>query len=85
MAVNGLKCSRQRLRDALADSVTSRKVELLLQDGDRFRTVTVDYADGPKYLELVRDPNTADVLAEVLRPQADVRVGGGSGTGRSPR
>ncbi|HTK74983.1 MAG TPA: hypothetical protein VL371_06960 [Gemmataceae bacterium] len=85
IAVNGLKFSRRRLHDALADSVASRKVELLLQDGDRFRTVTVDYADGPKYLELVRDPNTADVLAEVLRPQADAPVGGGSGTGRSPR
>ncbi len=70
IAVNGRKFSRQRLRDALADSVTLRKVELLLQDGDRFRTVTVDYADGPKYLELVRDPGKPDLLADILKPLA---------------
>ena len=66
--VNGRKFSRQRLLDALADSPTRRKVELLLLEGDRFRTVTLDYADGPKYLELVRHPERPDHLADVLRP-----------------
>jgi predicted metalloprotease with PDZ domain len=70
IGVNGRKFSRPRLRDALADSVTLRKVELLLQDGDRFRTVALDYADGPKYLELVRDPDKPDLLADILKPQA---------------
>jgi predicted metalloprotease with PDZ domain len=70
LGVNGRKFSRQRLRDALADSVTLRKVEVLLQDGDRFRTVALDYADGPKYLELVRDPARPDRLAEILKPRA---------------
>ena len=70
IGVNGRKFGRQRLRDALADSVTLRQVELLLQDGDRFRTVTLDYADGPKYLELVRDPDKPDVLADILKPRA---------------
>jgi hypothetical protein len=66
--VNGRKFSRQRLLDALADSPTLRKVELLLLEGDAFRTLVVEYADGPRYLELVRDPDKPDYLRDALRP-----------------
>src|SRR4051812_8348340 len=55
MGINGRLYTPQRLQDALADSVAFRKIELLLVEGDRFRTLVLDYADGPKYLELVRD------------------------------
>lgn len=85
IAVNGLKFSRQRLLDALADSVTLRKVEFMLQDGDRFRTVSLDYADGPKYLELVRDLSKPDLLADILRPRAKSEDGAAPRTGTSPR
>jgi predicted metalloprotease with PDZ domain len=68
MGINGRLFSRQRLQDALADSVARRKIELLLVEGDRFRTVVVEYGDGPKYLELVRDEAKPDVLAEILKP-----------------
>jgi predicted metalloprotease with PDZ domain len=70
IGVNGKTFSRQRLRDALADSIALRKVELLLVEGERFRTVVLDYADGPRYLELVRDPSKPDILAEILKPAA---------------
>ena len=39
-------------------------------EGDRFRTIVLDYADGPKYLELVRDEAKPDLLAEILKPAA---------------
>lgn len=68
--VNGHKFSRQRLHDALADSITAKKVEFLLVEGDRFRTLMLDYADGPKYLELARDDKRPDVLADILKPAA---------------
>ena len=55
IGVNSKTFSRQRLLDALADSVALRKIELLLLEGEEFRTVVLDYADGPRYLELVRD------------------------------
>lgn len=71
MGINGRLYSPQRLQDALADSVALRKIELLLVEGDRFRTLTLDYADGPKYLELVRDGAKPDVLAEILKPRAN--------------
>jgi predicted metalloprotease with PDZ domain len=66
--VNERIFSGQRLKDAIADSVAKRKVELLLLDGDRFRTVNIDYADGPKYLDMIRVPSTPDLFAEVLKP-----------------
>jgi hypothetical protein len=55
----------------LADSVALRKIELLLLEGDRFRTIVLDYADGPRYLKLVCDEARPDVLADILKPIAD--------------
>lgn len=66
--VNGRKFSGQRLKDAIADSVTNRKIDLLLLDGDTFRNVTLNYADGPKYLELTRTNDHPDTLAAILKP-----------------
>jgi predicted metalloprotease with PDZ domain len=71
IGVNNKTFSRQRLLDALADSVAARKIELLLIEGERFRTIVLNYADGPRYLELVRDESKPDVLAEILKPRAN--------------
>jgi predicted metalloprotease with PDZ domain len=68
IGINSKKFSRQRLLDALADSVALRKIELLLLEGDEFRTVVLDYADGPRYLVIVRDESKPDILAEILKP-----------------
>ena len=70
IGVNNKTFSRQRLLDALADSVAVRKIELLLIEGERFRTIVLNYADGPRYLELVRDESKPDILAEILKPRA---------------
>ena len=70
IGVNGAKFSRERIQDALSDSVSLRKIDFLVLEGDRFRTITVNYSDGPRYLELVRDPKTPDRLAEILKPIA---------------
>jgi predicted metalloprotease with PDZ domain len=70
IGVNDRKFSPQRLRDAVADSVANRKIDLLILQDDRFRNVTLDYAGGPKYLKLVRDQSKPDVLAEILKPKA---------------
>jgi predicted metalloprotease with PDZ domain len=54
IGVNGKKFSQNRLRDAIADSVTRKKVELLIEEGEDFRTLVVPYADGLRYLDLER-------------------------------
>jgi len=71
IGVNNKTFSRQRLLDALADSVAARKIELLLIEGERFRTIVLNYADGPRYLELVRDESKPDILAEILKPRTN--------------
>ena len=70
IGVNGKKFSLNRLRDAIADSVTRRKVELLVEDGEDFRTIVVPYSDGLRYLELERVPSKTDVLGGILKPRA---------------
>jgi predicted metalloprotease with PDZ domain len=70
IGVNGKKLSTNRLRDAIADSVTRQKVEFLIEDGEEFRTITIPYADGLRYLELERIAGQPDVLAEILKPRA---------------
>ena len=68
--VNGRKFSRERMQDAIADSVTKRQVEFLVLQGDTFQTFVVPYADGPKYLELIRDPSKPDILMKILKSVA---------------
>jgi len=70
IGVNGKKLSINRLRDAIADSVTRQELEFLIEDGEEFRTITVPYADGLRYLELERIAGLPDVLGEVLKPRA---------------
>jgi predicted metalloprotease with PDZ domain len=62
--------SQQRLLDAVAESPNRHKIELLLAAGDEVRTIIVNYSDGQRYLELVRDNAKPDVLAEILKPVA---------------
>jgi predicted metalloprotease with PDZ domain len=69
IGVNGKKFSMNRLRDAIADSVTRKKIEFLLEDGDDLRTVVVPYAGGLRYLELVRVDGRPDVLDDILKPR----------------
>jgi len=70
--INGRKFSRERVTDALAESITRRNIEFLVLEGDRFETITVDYSDGPKYLKIVRDEKKRDILKEILKPQVKV-------------
>jgi predicted metalloprotease with PDZ domain len=70
LAVNGRRFTPDRLRDALADRVARRAVEFLVEDGDGVRTVRVPYADGLRFLGLVRDEARPDVLGAILGPRA---------------
>ena len=71
IGVNGRKFSIQRLKDAVADSPVKRQIELLVLDGEQFRTITLNYAEGPKYVELTRDPNRRDVLGKIMKSRAE--------------
>ena len=68
VGVNDKKFQPQRLRDAIADSTTRRNVELLVLDGESFRRFDIRYADGPRYLQLVRNSDRSDLLAKIYAP-----------------
>ena len=70
VGVNARKFTADRMRDAVADSVTKGQVDLLVLEGDSYRNIVVPYRDGPKYLELVQNPGKQDLLSRILAPKA---------------
>jgi len=71
VAVNGRKFDPDILRDALkAGKGNGPNLELLVMNGDYFKTFTLNYHDGEKYPHLVRDESKPDVLSEIIKPVA---------------
>jgi predicted metalloprotease with PDZ domain len=70
VAVNGRSYTSDLMYDALQTAMTSRSpIELLVQHGDVYRTLSIPYYDGPRYPHLVRIDGTADRLTEVVTPK----------------
>lgn len=71
VAVNGRKFTPDILREALkAAKGNGPNVELLVTNGDFYRTVALNYHDGEKYAHLVRDESKPDILSEIIKPLA---------------
>lgn len=71
VAVNGRACTAELLRAAVtAAAAGGPLVELIVRNGDRFRTVTIDYRDGLKYPHLEPIGGREDRLAKLLAPRA---------------
>lgn len=69
VAVNMRRFSPDVLQDALvACRNPAQPVALLLEDGDFFRTYTLDYHDGPRYAHLDRLKQQPDLLSKILTP-----------------
>jgi len=72
VAVNGRKYDSAVLYEALraAQSSNAAPVELLIRNGDYFRTFKVDYHEGNKYPHLERNQAKPDLLIDIIRPHA---------------
>ncbi|HXI04172.1 MAG TPA: hypothetical protein VNI57_13435, partial [Candidatus Saccharimonadales bacterium] len=71
IAVNGRKFSDDVIREAIAAAKGgSDPIELLVENGEYFKTYAVDYHDGEKYPHLERIPGTVDLLSDIVRPHA---------------
>ncbi|HEV2987697.1 MAG TPA: M61 family peptidase [Candidatus Angelobacter sp.] len=71
VAVNGRRFSGDVLKDALKAGKTSgANIDLLVANGDFFKTHTINYHEGEKYPHLVRDESKPDVLSEIIKPLA---------------
>ena len=70
LAVDGLAYDPGRLTSAIARSPkTKAPIELILTQGEVFKTVRVDYHAGLRYPHLVRDTSKPALLDDILAPR----------------
>jgi len=69
IAVDGLEYSRERIRTAVTRAAESQSpVELIVKDGEHFRSVEIPYFDGLRYPLLERIEGTPARLDDILTP-----------------
>ena len=70
IAVNGKKISAKVLDAAIAEAQsTHRPIALLVESGDYYRTLSIEYYDGQRYPHLVRIEDRPDTLSAVFAPR----------------
>jgi predicted metalloprotease with PDZ domain len=66
LAVNGVVYKPERLATAIvANQKGEQPIELLVRDGEQYRTVRIDYRGGLRYPTLERIPGTPDRLSQI--------------------
>jgi predicted metalloprotease with PDZ domain len=71
IAVNGRRFNAQLLRETVAASGKSTApLEIMVEDGEFYKTFRIDYHGGEKYPVLVRDERKADLLSAITAPHA---------------
>ncbi len=71
VAVGGMGFSPEAVTEALKKAKgTSEPIEMIVSNDNHFRTVRVDYHDGPRYPQLERDASVPDLLGDILKPLA---------------
>ena len=71
VAVNGRRFSPRVLLDALhAGLETHAPLQLLIENAEYYKSVSLDYYDGIRYPHLARDPSRANLLADILEAKA---------------
>ena len=71
IAVNGKAFSPKTLREALRlGKGGNQPLELLIKNGEYYRTFRINYNQGEKYAHLERDPSKPDLLSEIIKPVA---------------
>jgi predicted metalloprotease with PDZ domain len=72
IAVNGRKYSAEVLDAAIAAAHADHKpIELMVENGDFFRVLSVSYFDGARWPHLTRVEGSSDALADVLKARAN--------------
>jgi predicted metalloprotease with PDZ domain len=83
VAINTRRFSPEVLQDALAASKKpGQTLELLVENGDVFRTYALDYHGGPRHPHLERVPGQPDLLGKILTPLTSAGEGEKSGATR---
>lgn len=70
VAVNGRRYTPALLTAALEEARTSKQpIQLLVENTEFYRTVSLAYFDGPREPHLVRDEGKSDLLDEIIKPK----------------
>lgn len=70
LAVNSVAYEADDLKQAITDAKTGKDpIQLLVQTGDRFKTVSIDYHGGLRYPRLERIEGRPDRLSAILAPR----------------
>src|SRR5438477_11187540 len=70
VAVDGSAYRADRLKDSIREAHNSGgSIELLVKNGDRYRTIKMDYHDGLRYPRLERTSNVPARLDQILTPR----------------
>lgn len=76
IAVNGRQYSKDGLRTALRNAKASTtSIELLVANGEFYKTYPVDYHSGERYPHLERDASRPDLLSVIISPIAKEKLG----------
>jgi predicted metalloprotease with PDZ domain len=73
-AVNGRKYSMDVLRDAIAATPRTGRVELLCENKEFFKSYTLDYRDGSRHPAITRENGVRDHVTEILSPHANTQA-----------
>ena len=69
IAVNSRQFTLTGLREAVAATSSGKRgVELLVKNGEYYKTVRVEYQGGERYPHLIRDESKPDVLSKIVEP-----------------
>ncbi|HEY6867988.1 MAG TPA: hypothetical protein VI792_12070, partial [Candidatus Eisenbacteria bacterium] len=70
VAVDARHWSKEVMLDAVAATKSGAPLELLVDNGEFYRSCKLDYRGGPRYPQLARVAGAHDVLGEIVRPHA---------------
>lgn len=70
IAVNGRKYSQEFLLAALREAQKSHQpIQLMVENTEYYRTISLNYFDGPRHPHLERDSSKPDMLSDILKPK----------------
>ncbi|HTD85853.1 MAG TPA: M61 family peptidase [Candidatus Binatia bacterium] len=67
LAVNTRRWKPELIRTAVKEAKDGAPIELLVENGDAFKTCRLDYRDGERYPHLERDTAKPDLLTQIIQ------------------
>jgi hypothetical protein len=70
VAVNGRRWSRETLREGIRATKSGKPLALLVENGEFYKTYSLDDSGGERYADLQRDDSKPDVLSQIIQARS---------------